>query len=502
MNWILILLATWSRPALTPISASELGLVAQREAELMQVRTGETASPWQPDVTDRIPGRFVVGFRTGAFADVQAWAFAEGGEVVWRDDRGCFAAVQFPAGLCRTDAELSFSAGQVPGIRYFEPDLRVKATVIPNDPYFLQSQWDKWVMYADQAWDLAGAAQVRVAVIDNGIEYVHPDLAANFHPGELGYDFIGNDDDPKPDNPAISEAFHGTHVAGIIAATRDNNVGVAGWAAVQLLAVRVLDDSGSGNTSVLASGIRWAADHGCRIANMSLGAQSASTSVTEACQYAAGLDVLLVAASGNEGRGLINHPAALDQCIAVGATNEDSRLSAYSNYGQQQELVAPGTDVLSPVPGGYYEQASGTSMAAPQVSGVAALVLSTDTSISATRLRAVLDAAAVDMGSVGRDQTYGFGLLNSRRAVDLALVLRQTACLAAASLPVARSTIVRGALSVPAWASHLAVHDASGRLVVSVRNAGDRRLALAPGAYFVRLEGRGRVRTEKALLLR
>jgi len=502
MNWLLVIAAVWSRPECPPVGAAELRLAAQREAALERAGCVLPSSAWEACDRDRVPGRFVVGFEAGALVQAEQWVAGLGGKVVWQDETGAgFIAAEFPIDAAHAGGELRSSAGQVPEIRYFEPDLRVRAATMPNDPFFRSCQWDKWVMYADLAWDLAGTGQVKVGVVDNGVDYEHPDLAASFEPGELGYDFIGNDSDPKPDDPDISEAFHGTHVAGILAATRDNNLGVAGWSQVRLLAVRVLDDSGSGNTSVLATGIRWAASHGCRVINMSLGAASAATPVTEACQYATSVNALLVAASGNDAQGSINHPAALDNCIAVGATSEDSRLATYSNYGPEQELVAPGSDVLSTMPRAGYELASGTSMATPEVSGVAALVLSTDTSASSAHVRAILDASAIDMVGTGRNQTYGYGLLNARRAMDLAGLTRRVGCSSIQASDV-RATIVRGDVVLPAWVEKATVFDATGRMIFSGALRTGRKLDLEPGAYFARLEAAGRAQAEKLLVLR
>ena len=269
-------------------------------------------------------------------------------------------------------------------------------------------------------------------------------------------------------------------------------MGIAGWSLVQLLAVRVLNDTGSGTTDVVASGIRWAADNGARIINMSLTSSSNSTPMEQACAYAAQAGVVVVAASGNDGQQAIGFPAALGQCIAVGATSTDSRLATFSNYGPEQEVVAPGTTILSCVPGGAYGQADGTSMAAPQVAGVAALVLAGNWGLSAAEVRAVLDASAIDMGVAGRDIQYGYGLVNAKRAVDLA------AAYAANRAPYtvnrgtsaadSRTVIVRSGTGLPSWMEQADVFDGSGRLVLS-RERGPVRLQLAPGTYFVRVAG-------------
>lgn len=475
MQLILVFFALWPRPDVLPVGPTEVNLCRQFEQEFASLQSARPDCLEQSP--DLIPGRYVVGFEPGAVEQAGAWVEQAGGCVVRTDKTGGdFLVAEFSSGSAGPD--LAASAAAVPGIRYLEPDLRVRAARIPNDPYFLSYQWDKWVMYADGAWDLAGTGRVKVGIVDNGVDYNHPDLAGNFVPGEPGYDFVNNDNDPKPDDPGISQAFHGTHVAGIAAAVTDNGAGIAGWAGAQLLAVRVLDDSGSGNTSDLASGIRWAADRGCRVVNMSLGSSSAPTPLVEACRYAGARNVLLVAASGNEGSVSVNYPAALAECIAVGSLSPRSRISTFSNRGPEQELVAPGESIASAVPGGSYGLAGGTSMASPEVAGVAALVLSLDTAMTTSRLRAILAAAAIDMGSAGRDQTFGFGLLNARRAMELARVLVRGAVVFEMT-PMRGATVAREAGEYDGT-----VYDATGRNVQG---------RLKPGAYFVRARsGAGR----------
>jgi subtilisin family serine protease len=518
MNLILMIIALFPRPELVPVGQAELSAALRIQAEAAGIVTqgqsvagenrfwGQSPSGDRPlgdsPLEDRIPGRFVVGFDAGALDAAGAWVEQQGGSVVRADQTGgCFIVADFPEGDGARDERLAASAQRTSGIRYFEPNLRVTAAALPNDPYFLPYQWDKWVMYGDQAWDIVGGTMdVKVAVVDNGTDWQHPDLAANFKTGELGYDFIGNDNDPRPDNFNVPQSFHGTHVAGIIAATRNNNEGIAGWSLVQLLAVRVLNDSGSGTTDVVALGVRWAADHGARIINMSLTSSSSSQVLVDACQYAAQAGVLLVAASGNEGQQAIGYPAALSQCIAVGASSPDSRLAYFSNYGPEQELVAPGVSILSTVPGAGYDSANGTSMAAPQVSGVAALVLAKDYGLSASEVRAILDASAIDMGVAGRDVQYGYGLVNAKRAVDLAAVY------AASRTPytvrglspngdcpqVSGALIVHGGAGLPSWVQQADVFDGSGRLVQTSR------LDLRPGTYFVMESPTSRVQSPRS----
>jgi len=501
MNWILILTALFPRPALVPVGQAELTAARQMlsaECAGLPSPVSGRQSAWDSPTASRVPGRFVVGFEPGAADAGCQWITQQGGDVVRVDDACGFIVADFRDAR---DGQLIESASRTSGIRYFEPDLRVSAAGLPNDPYFIPYQWDKWVMYADQAWDIVGGTlDVKVAVVDEGVDYEHPDLAADFKTNELGYDFIGNDNDPRPDDPSIPEASHGTHVAGIIAATRNNNEGIAGWSLVQLVAVRVLDDSGSGTTDVVASGVRWAADHGARIINMSLTSSQYSTPLAEACRHAESAGVLMVAASGNEGREAIGYPAALGECIAVGATSTDSRLASFSNYGAEQEVVAPGSNILSCVPGRQYGWLDGTSMASPQVAGVAALVLARDYGLSASEVRAVLDASAIDMGVAGRDIQYGYGLINAKRAVDLA------AAYAASRAPStinrgtytadSRTVIMRSGADLPPWIKQADVFDGSGRRVQTGRPG------LRPGTYFVRPGPKSEVQSPASSVVR
>lgn len=495
MNAILLLaVALLPRPDCPPVGAAEVELARVLE---QGYAAGAVAPVLPSDPVEMVPGRFAVGFQPGAAGVARDWVAARGGRVVREDSGGGFLVVELstddPVGLAA-------DAASEPALRFAEPDYRVRASRLPNDPRFLADQWDKWVMYADRAWDAGtGSHTVKLAVCDNGVEYWHADLAANFEPGRPGYDFVSGDDDPKPDDPSAPEAFHGTHVSGICAAALDNGVGVAGWSNALLCAVRVLDDSGSGNTSDLASGIRWAADNGCRVVNMSLGADAAPTTVIEACGYAAGRGVLLVAAAGNAGTSPVQYPAGLPECVCVGATDEFSGLASFSNYGSAQELVAPGTDILSTWVGGTWWFASGTSMACPEVAGVAALVLAADPGLGVARLRSILAASCLDKGLPGRDESFGHGLLNAARAVELAGLMARADREPGKEPPGAARTLARGVMALPGWCRQASAYSASGRLVA---RTGGRELALAPGTWFVRLEGAGRRELVKVVALR
>jgi subtilisin family serine protease len=295
----------------------------------------------------------------------------------------------------------------LPFISFVEEDMSVQAYYQPNDPRYTE-QWHLPSISAPGAWDVtAGSSQVTIAVIDTGVDYTHPDLASKC---VAGYNFVAHNSNPMDDHG------HGTHVAGIAAAIGNNGTGVAGvdWGA-RIMPIKVLDARGSGYDSDVASGIRYAADNGARVINMSLGSTEYSYTLEEAVNYAYNKGVTIIAAAGNDG-GSVGYPAACDHVIAVGALDSGDRLASFSNHGSALDLTAPGVNILSTVPGGY-QKMSGTSMASPVVTGCASLVLARYPEDSPSQVEADLEASANDLGSPGFDTTFGDGKVNASNAV-------------------------------------------------------------------------------------
>ncbi|TSC67041.1 MAG: serine protease [Parcubacteria group bacterium Gr01-1014_73] len=323
-------------------------------------------------------------------------------------------------------------------VEYAEPDFVAHAFTAPNDLYYLY-QWNFQNIAginAEAAWAVATGTGVIVAVVDTGIAYENygiyaqaPDFAgANF---VAGYDFVNNDAHPNDDEG------HGTHVAGTIAQSTNNTLGVAGIAyGASLMPVKVLDQNGSGYYSDVADGIRWAADHGAQVINLSLGGSSGATYLEEALAYASGKGVVIVAAAGNDGRSQLSYPAAYNQyVIAVGATRYDKTKAYYSNYGAGLDVVAPGGDTrvdqngdgyvdgilqqtfgATPTDFGYYFY-QGTSMATPHVAAIAALVFSEGKATTTGAVRKAIESTAKDLGAAGWDNYFGWGLVNAYQAV-------------------------------------------------------------------------------------
>jgi thermitase len=290
---------------------------------------------------------------------------------------------------------------------YVEPNMKVQAYLVPNDPYW-NLQWGPQKIEAEWAWNTTvGNYDVIVAVVDTGIYYPHPDIAPNYV--ALGYDWVNNDADP------IDDHGHGTHCAGIVAAVLNNNIGTAGLAQVRVMAEKALNSEGSGYWDWVANGIVHAVDHGARIISMSLGGYGESELVHEAVRYAHEAGVLVVAAAGNDNTNMKSYPAAYEGVIAVAATDQYDGKAYFSNWGDWIELAAPGVDIISTTPWGY-ESWSGTSMACPHVAGLAALIWSWYPSRSRDWLRLWLRYTADDLGEPCFDVYFGYGRINARKA--------------------------------------------------------------------------------------
>ncbi len=227
--------------------------------------------------------------------------------------------------------------------------------------------WGVVAVNAKGAWDRGVDGRgVRVAVIDTGIDCSHPDLAANC--AKDGYNAVDSKKPPKDDHS------HGTHVSGTIAAVKDGK-GVVGIApAATLVPVKVLDAQGGGSLTSIIKGLVWVGQHDIAVANMSLGSETGSVFMRLAVTYARMKGVVVMAAAGNSG-GSVGYPAAYPDAIAVAASDADGKIADFSSRGKQVAFIAPGVDVNSTIPGGGYERYSGTSMATPHMTGLAALAI-------------------------------------------------------------------------------------------------------------------------------
>jgi len=347
---------------------------------------------------------------------------------------------------------------QDPRIAYAHPNYIVHAQLTPNDPYYSTSgSWgqpydDLWGLKkinAAGAWDRStGSPAVVVAVVDTGVDWTHWDFADNVweNPGEFfgngldddangypddvrGYDFYSNDSFPMDENG------HGTHVGGTIGAQGNNLEGVAGvnWN-IEIMAVRFLGPTGSGDGLDGVDAIMYATDNGADVINNSWGGSSAQV-IDDAVSYAHAAGVVVVTAAGNSASdALLSSPARSADTITVSASDVNDQLASFSNRGQKIDVAAPGVDILSlkavlspmcgpaQTVGTRYCRVSGTSMSSPHVAGLAALLLARNPSLTNEQIRQTIRATAFDLAPAGRDLSFGYG----RIAADQALLRADT----------------------------------------------------------------------------
>jgi subtilisin family serine protease len=314
------------------------------------------------------------------------------------------------------DADLAALQAQKDTIKEAQVEGEQVAQIVPNDPLYRMFQWNLRRIGLEQAWDLRPTAtDVVVAVLDTGVDLNHPDLRPNLLT-ERGYDFL--DDAPSPQD----DESHGTAVAGIIGAVGNNHEGVSGIAwHVKLLPIKALNSQGRGPDSVMVKAILYAADNGARIINISSTGTRYSAALETAVQYAQDKGAVVVAAAGNTGNSdnAVNYPAAFDGVLAVAAIDDHDQLAAFSQRQPYVSLAAPGVDVPSTAWAGagrgLYASQSGTSIAAPHVSGAAAILWALRPDLAAADIVNALEANADRVPST--DLGYGSGILNVARAV-------------------------------------------------------------------------------------
>jgi len=425
------------------------GQVGRAQDQLLQRRLSRVGQKY-------VPREIIVKFKSGIdeklIANINSRHRAS---VMFSSRFAGFKRLRIPRG--RTTAEMVDLYKGDPNVEYAEPNYIAHAHWTPNDEFY-SYQWhmdnsEYGGINAEAAWDIeTGNIGVVVAVLDTGVAYedytasgrrwwrrtryyLAPDLANTSFVS--GYDFVNNDSHPNDDEG------HGTHVTGTIAQSTNNGIGAAGVAFnCSIMPVKVLNGNGSGTYADIADGIIWAADHGAQVINMSLGGPNGSTTLRNALEYAYNKGVTIVCSSGNDGSpDTIGYPAAYDQyCMAVGATRYDEVVTDYSNGGASLDLVAPGGDtsvdqnndgygdgILQQTFGNatndwgfwFYE---GTSMAAPHVSGVAALLIANGVATTPNEVRDALESTAEDKGPVGWDSEYGHGIVDAYAALTYSAV--------------------------------------------------------------------------------
>ncbi|SLJ90286.1 MULTISPECIES: S8 family peptidase [unclassified Paenibacillus] len=282
-------------------------------------------------------------------------------------------------------------------IEHAEPNYYLQASFTPNDPFF-PYQYNLQKINAPAAWDISQSnTSVKIAIIDTGVQLNHPELAGKLLPG---YDYVDYDNIPEDGNG------HGTHVAGIAASITNNGVGIAGAAPLaSIVPLRVLDNNGQGTTGNVGNGLVYAANNGIQVVNLSLGGPTGEAFLQAAVQYAWDRGAVIIAAAGNDNTSYPIVPASYPNVIAVASTNPSDLKSNFSNYGSWVDMAAPGDTILSTYLGGSYAYLSGTSMAAPHVAGVAALLASRGKTNA--QIRDALCFASDPVSGSGVYWTYG-----------------------------------------------------------------------------------------------
>lgn len=380
-------------------------------ADLVWAQAAQAAEPVEPTSQ----GEAIIGFQRGFLPNLGVDQLLGNLLPITRvSTKGSFLTVRVPdIGIVRQ------VIAAMPGVAYVEDNAVMNALVVPNDARY-GTQYGPQMMGAPAAWDSAagfGSSNVKVAVIDSGILATHEDLTGRVL---QGHDYVNNDATPD------DTCGHGTHVAGTVAASTNNTVGVAGMSQATILPLKALQKSTglfssgcSGSTAGIAQAIIDAADQGARVISMSIGGGS-SSAMLNAVNYAYNKGVVLVAAAGNDGgSNSIDYPGAYPNVIAVGALDSNKARASYSDGGSQLDVMAPGTGVISTYNSATnaYATMSGTSMATPHVAGAIALALSCAPSATPAQVTSALYSTADDLGTPGFDTAYGNGLARADKLV-------------------------------------------------------------------------------------
>jgi thermitase len=366
-----------------------------------------------PEGAPYVAGELLVAYEPGTSEEAEKTVVRRSGARTLEDLPGEVRLVFFPA-IRRQASEVVRERALARALEYLGHRAVVEAVdynylrepyFIPNDPR-LSNQWGLTSTRFRGAWNAAKGDGAKIALVDSGVYSKHPDIGR----------IIAQRDFVEGDAVADDVYGHGTHVTGIAGALTNNGKGVAGGCfECGLLIAKVMGPIGFTTDSRIVQGIKWSVNNGADVVNLSLGGSGDSSVLRMAVNRAYGQGAVVVAAAGNEGTNVPQYPAAYSKVIAVSATTTDGRLASFSNRGDWVDLAAPGTGILSTSKSGGYDRMSGTSMAAPLVSGLAGLLASRG--MSADSIRQRMQTTAKDLGPVGDDPRFGHGRIDADNAV-------------------------------------------------------------------------------------
>ncbi|MGH9722028.1 MAG: S8 family serine peptidase [Bryobacteraceae bacterium] len=403
-----------------------------------------------------VQGRLLVQARAGAAAGSVDQALARHGAGVEKHHGQIRVTVlRVPEGQADRIKDSLAGTGL---FNFVERDGLARGSSVPNDPGF-SSEWHLSKVQGPQAWDITtGASSVKIAIVDSGVDANHADLAGRV---AAGWSFLSG-------NSNTADVLgHGTAVAGVAAASSNNATGVAGitWQN-PIMPLVVLNSSDYASYSNIANAIIYAADHGARIINVSIGGSSSSSTLQSAVDYAWARGAVVFASAMNNSTSTPYYPAACDKVIAVSATTSTDGLASFSNFGTWIDLSAPGASIFTTMNGGGYGYWNGTSFASPLTAGIAALALSKNPALGAAALVSLLQQNSDDLGSAGFDSSFGWGRVNAYRAVVAAqnsLASDLTAPAVVISTPVSGASVsgpipVQGSASDNAGVTRIELH--------------------------------------------
>ena len=378
---------------------------------------------------DVVEGAIVVDFKDGTTKmEFDAWEADWGVDLELNSVESSDESLTLAVGIDDVEAVLT-RIRQHPSVEAAEPLMEVRASFTPNDPKYSE-QWNLRMIDMPKAWERNHGRGVVVAVLDTGIAYEDYDDFKQV-PDLKGVKFVKGFDFVNDDEHANDDHGHGTHVAGTIAQATNNKEGVAGVAfEATLMPVKVLNHFGGGTTADIADAIRFAADKGANVINMSLGGGGYSQVMASAVEYARKKGVTVVAAAGNGGRARVEFPAAYPGSVAVSAVGPDGVLAPYSSYGKELDIAAPGGDKRRGDQGGIlqntidprnpsqsvYASYQGTSMATPHVAAVAAMLYAAGAK-GPDEVEKALYAGAKKVADQAWSEQYGHGLLNAEASL-------------------------------------------------------------------------------------